>query len=274
MMLAFIAFEVEMQDHDRPLLFLSVRERALDNRTDAIEEMGSQRRRRFVSLRVMRDDGAVVGRAAWRKGDVLFDHRRHLPDCQRAIDPIGKLPFFRVGVVRVHERSSAEHGRRGLPLGDRAEGGGDQNGADDQVAHNSVTKVRTRLSMVSMIAPTFSGDCPFGSSIAQSARWAPGTTGQSSPQPIVISQLAVDASCGVSRCGLSVDRSIPRAFMAVTTSGWTRSAGWVPAETALAFPGAAYLLNRAAAICERPALCTQANSTVVMTRLPQRDAPT
>ena len=56
---------------------------------------------------------------------------------------------------------------------------------------------------------------------------------------------------------------VPRAFRAFTTSGCTRPAGWVPAEIARACDGFEYWLKRAAAICDRPALCTQAKSTVI-----------
>ncbi len=50
--------------------------------------------------------------------------------------------------------------------------------------------------------------------------------------------------------------------MAACTSGWMRSPGCVPAETARARAGSARALKNAAAICERPALCTQAKITV------------
>ena len=56
--------------------------------------------------------------------------------------------------------------------------------------------------------------------------------------------------------------SIPTSRSAVTTSGWGRSAGWVPADSAWALSGSASALNSAAAIWERPALCTQAKIIV------------
>ena len=53
--------------------------------------------------------------------------------------------------------------------------------------------------------------------------------------------------------------------IASTTSGCTRAAGCVPAEIARAFDRSTCLLKRAAAICDRPALCTQAKRTVITT---------
>src|SRR5438093_11120973 len=61
--------------------------------------------------------------------------------------------------------------------------------------------------------------------------------------------------------------------MAVTTSGCTRGPGSVPAETARAFEGSTRRLNHAAAICERPALYTHANKTVVISRHLRRAVP-
>ena len=57
---------------------------------------------------------------------------------------------------------------------------------------------------------------------------------------------------------------MPTSFIASSTSGWTRGPGSVPAEMARATWGSARALNHAAAICERPALWTHANSTVFM----------
>src|SRR5262245_8486544 len=54
--------------------------------------------------------------------------------------------------------------------------------------------------------------------------------------------------------------------MTSTTSGCTRSPGSVPALIAFAFAGSARRLNQAAAICDRPALWTQANRTVFTNR--------
>src|SRR5688572_4034869 len=53
----------------------------------------------------------------------------------------------------------------------------------------------------------------------------------------------------------------PASFIAVTTSGCTRSPGCVPADTARAFSRFTSRLKNAAAICERPALCTHAIRT-------------
>ena len=91
----------------------------------------------------------------------------------------------------------------------------------------------------------------------------PGTTGHSSPQPIVINREACSASAGVSSCGTAAATSMPASRIASTTTGFTRSAGCVPAETARAFEGSASALKNAAAICDRPALCTQAKTTVI-----------
>src|SRR5437879_8721536 len=55
---------------------------------------------------------------------------------------------------------------------------------------------------------------------------------------------------------------MPAAVIAVITSPCTRLAGWVPAEIACAAFWSESALNQAAAICERPALCTQAKRTV------------
>src|SRR5204862_2449328 len=47
-----------------------------------------------------------------------------------------------------------------------------------------------------------------------------------------------------------------------TTTGWTASAGWVPAEDARADAESAISLKKAAAICERPELWTHAKMTL------------
>src|SRR5438552_18406797 len=86
--------------------------------------------------------------------------------------------------------------------------------------------------------------------------------GQASPQPIVTSTSAPRASSSVSNCGHADERSMPASFIAVITSPCTRLAGWVPAEIACAAFWSESALNHAAAICERPALCTQAKRTV------------
>src|SRR5207244_2827558 len=77
----------------------------------------------------------------------------------------------------------------------------------------------------------------------------------------VTSSDAEAASSGVSRRGRTPERSKPASAMASTTSGCTRSPGSVPADVARARAGSASALKSAAAICERPALWTQAKTT-------------
>src|SRR5579884_178139 len=92
--------------------------------------------------------------------------------------------------------------------------------------------------------------------------------GHWSPQPMVTTTSARSASARVSSRGWRSDRSIskPGSRMTATTSGWTRSAGVVPADSARWRPAAARS-NSAALICERPALCRQTNRTVAIGRL-------
>jgi hypothetical protein len=81
------------------------------------------------------------------------------------------------------------------------------------------------------------------------------------PQP------SICARCARSDVSLDVgaaDRSTPTSFIAVATSACTREPGSVPAEMARALVGSANRLNQAAAICDRPALWTQAKRTVFM----------
>src|SRR6185503_8814174 len=89
------------------------------------------------------------------------------------------------------------------------------------------------------------------------------------PHPIVISSCACRASSGVNFVVVAAERSTPASRIAASTSGWTRGPGSVPAESARALPGSASRLNQAAAICERPALWTQAKSTVFTMRRPR-----
>lgn len=56
------------------------------------------------------------------------------------------------------------------------------------------------------------------------------------------------ANAGVRRRGAAVDRSMPSSRMTSTTAGCVRSAGYVPAETAHACEGSAFMLKMAAAI--------------------------
>jgi len=115
--------------------------------------------------------------------------------------------------------------------------------------------------MSSRITRTASSDCPLGSATGQSSLSIPGMMGQASSQPIVTSMSAPRASSSVSNCGRADERSMPTSFIAVITSPCTRFAGWVPADIACAAVGSERALNHAAAICERPALCTQAKRT-------------
>src|ERR1017187_10192843 len=126
------------------------------------------------------------------------------------------------------------------------------------------SRPRTRSAISARISRTRSTGLPLGSSSGQSSRSWPGTTGHASPQPMVTSNDAVEASSRVSFCGATADRSTPSSSMACTTSACTWLPGSVPAEMARAFAGSASWLNKAAAICDRPALCTQANRTVFM----------
>src|SRR5262245_52786560 len=80
--------------------------------------------------------------------------------------------------------------------------------------------------------------------------------GQASPQPIVTTTSGHSTSACSSRCGTRSARSTPSSHMAATTSGWTCSAGWVPADRASWRPFAA-AVKSASAICERPAFWTQ-----------------
>src|SRR3954454_4678706 len=58
----------------------------------------------------------------------------------------------------------------------------------------------------------------------------------------------------------AASRSMPSSSIASTTTGLMASAGAVPAERTMTRP-LAWWSRRAAAICERPALCTHTNST-------------
>ena len=69
----------------------------------------------------------------------------------------------------------------------------------------------------------------------------------------------------------SPKKFLPSSCITATTSGWTRSPGFVPADSALAMAGSASLLKNAAAICERPALRTHAKMMVfTLPRSPRR----
>src|ERR1700761_7950865 len=79
---------------------------------------------------------------------------------------------------------------------------------------------------------------------------------------MVMRSCACLARSSVSFCGFAPLRSIPISCMAASTSGWTRSPGSVPAETAFARCGSAKWLKKAAALGGRPALWTQAKITL------------
>src|SRR5262249_6137141 len=95
-------------------------------------------------------------------------------------------------------------------------------------------------------------------------RSRPGTCGHVSPQPMVTSRFPCAATSVVSSCGRAAERSMPLSCIATMTSGWTPSAGFVPAEKARAFAGSANYLKNAAAICERPALWPKAKMPTPM----------
>lgn len=135
------------------------------------------------------------------------------------------------------------------------------------------TNLSTRLLMSSRSSRIRSAGCPFGSSKGQSARRSPGTTGHSSPHPIVMSKKAPRAMSGSSFWGLAAERSRPTSSMTWTTSGCTHSAGRVPAEMARAAWRLARALKKAAAICERPALWTHAKITVFIEMAPLQCMP-
>src|SRR6266540_6398597 len=65
----------------------------------------------------------------------------------------------------------------------------------------------------------------------------------------------------LSALGLARDISMPTSAIAVTTEGWTSSAGALPADRTRTLP-AAYRSSSAAAIWLRPAFWTQMNRTV------------
>src|SRR5919197_2120860 len=84
--------------------------------------------------------------------------------------------------------------------------------------------------------------------------------GQASPQPMVTTASAARTTSSVKGLGNSLDRSMPHSSIAATTAGLIRSAGSEPAERTWTLP-LAWWSSSAAAICERPALCTHTNST-------------
>src|SRR2546428_863603 len=80
---------------------------------------------------------------------------------------------------------------------------------------------------------------------------------------MVTTMSAHSARSSVSCRGTRRERSIPTSRMASTTTGWTCCPGCVPSDRAWCRPWAA-CSNRAWLICDRPALCRQANRTRAM----------
>ena len=89
---------------------------------------------------------------------------------------------------------------------------------------------------------------------------SPGGRGQASPHPMVTTTSDARTASSVRGLGNSLVMSSPTSAMASTTSGFTMSAGALPAERTTTLP-LARSSSRAAAIWERPALSTQTNST-------------
>jgi hypothetical protein len=87
-----------------------------------------------------------------------------------------------------------------------------------------------------------------------------GSYGQASPQPIVTAQSACSCISRSSLRGLRSLRSNPASAIASTTVGHTSGAGDEPADSARMSAGACRSKN-ACAICDRPALWLQTNST-------------
>ena len=87
-----------------------------------------------------------------------------------------------------------------------------------------------------------------------------GTYGHTSPQPIVTAQSACNWSSTSSFRGRLPERSIPTSRMTSTTLGHTSWPGSEPRDSARTSSGASRSKN-ACAICERPALWVQMNST-------------
>src|SRR2546427_10663998 len=84
--------------------------------------------------------------------------------------------------------------------------------------------------------------------------------GQASPQPIVTTTSAAVTNSSVSGLGNSLLRSRPISLIAWTTAGLIALAGSEPADRTWTLP-CPRLSRSAAAICERPALCTHTNRT-------------
>ena len=115
------------------------------------------------------------------------------------------------------------------------------------------------------LAPRSTG-VPFGSSSGQSSRRRPGTTRHFSPQPIVTSRLELAARLVSATQGRPDLRQIDADLLhrledlAVDSRARLRCRPRWPARPR----GWRERWNHAAAICERPALWTQANRTVFM----------
>src|SRR4249920_3481577 len=101
---------------------------------------------------------------------------------------------------------------------------------------------------------------PAGSGRSQSRYRVPGTTGQASPHPIVITTSTSRTSSSRRPFGRAAETSSPRSAIASTTFGWISSDGAVPADRTRTRPPA-WCSSSATAIWLRPALCTQTNRT-------------
>ena len=93
-----------------------------------------------------------------------------------------------------------------------------------------------------------------------------GTYGQTSPQPIVTAQSACSCISTSSLRGRRPARSMPTSRIASITVGHTSCAGCEPADSARTSSGA-WRSKKACAICERPALWVQMNSTYFIATL-------
>src|SRR5262249_44930351 len=119
----------------------------------------------------------------------------------------------------------------------------------------------TRPRISSRMGRTASRSSPSGSSRTQSSYRLPGYTGHASPQPMVTTTSGARTISSVHGLGNSVRMSMPTSAIASTAAGLTVSAGSDPPEnTSTRF--AARCSSHAAAICDRPALCTHRKTTL------------
>src|SRR5665647_1131548 len=85
--------------------------------------------------------------------------------------------------------------------------------------------------------------------------------GQASPQPMVITTSEAWTASVVRILGVWAEMSMPTSAIAATAEGFTWSPGMLPAERTSTCPLLRWIRNPAA-ICDRPALCTQTNRTL------------